>query len=252
MCLRWNWKTGESKNVKTIDNYLLATWVKLGKRLIWGQLDFVHGMKVLDFGSGTGVTANYFSEENEVIAIEPSEEMIRDGEKEILQTGRFTQLVGGLDVLKTMETESFDLILCHNVLEYADRREEIVREFYRLLKPGGRLSVVKHNRAGRVMQMAVLLNNFAHAHELLDGENCTASKFGAIRYYEDNDIQKWCPEFKCCSVRGIRTFWDLQQNQEIQTDLQWQEEMLKLERRVADLEEFKAVAFFHHLILEKR
>ena len=55
-----------------------------------------------------------------------------------------------------------------------------------------------------------------------------------------------------CSVRGIRTFWDLQQNQEIQSDPQWKKEMLALEIRVADLEEYKAVAFFHHLILEKR
>lgn len=240
----------------------LPTWEKLLKRMVFGQLDFVRGMKVLDFGSGTGVTASYFASENDVIAIEPSKEMVTDGfrpvdesvqsENEVERSTGFTQLIGSLDVLRTMESEYFDLILCHNVLEYADEREQIVREFYRLLKPGGKLSVIKHNRAGRVMQMAVLLNNFEHAHELLDGKDCTASKFGAIRYYEDGDIQKWCEGFRISSVRGIRTFWDLQQNQEIQTDPQWQEEMLALERRVADMEAYKAVAFFHHLMLEKR
>lgn len=252
-------------SVKTIDNYQLATWEKLGKQMIWSQLDFVHGMKVLDFGSGEGVTADYLSEDNEVVAVEPSEEMVRDGKKrissvdgaalsedEVERSAGFTQLIGSLDVLNKMESETFDLILCHNVLEYADEREQIVREFYRLLRPGGKLSVIKHNRAGRVMQMAVLLNNFEHAHELLDGKDCTASKFGAIRYYEDEDIQKWCEDFQLVSVRGMRTFWDLQQNQEIQTDSQWQEEMLALEMRVTDMEAYKAVAFFHHLMLEKR
>ena len=93
--------------VKTIDNYRLATWEKLGKQLIWAQLDFVHGMKVLDFGSGTGVTADFFSEDNEVIAVEPSEKMVKDGETEILFAGEpthsegepsgFMQIIGGID-----------------------------------------------------------------------------------------------------------------------------------------------------------
>lgn len=226
----------------------LPVWEKLLKRMVLEQLGPMNGMKILDFGSGTGVTASYFAENNEVIAIEPSKEIL----DERVPDERYTQLVGSLDRLEEMESGTFDLILCHNVLEYAGEREEIVREFYRLLKPGGKLSVVKHNRAGRVMQMAVLLNQFEHANELLDGKNCTASKFGEIRYYEDSDILRWCEGFELCSVRGIRTFWDLQQNQGIQSDPLWQKEMLALEIRVAGLEEYKAVAFFHHLILEKR
>lgn len=240
----------ESKSVmkeKLINHYQLPTWEFLGKQLIWSQLDFAHGLKILDFGSGNGVTAAYLAADNEVIALEPSAEMLA----ERIPDDRYVQLAGGLHVLENLDADSFDLILCHNVLEYADEREQIVRAFYRLLKPGGKLSVVKHNRAGRVMQMAVLLNRFEHAHELLDGKNCTASKFGEIHYYDDEDILKWCEGFRLCSVRGMRTFWDLQQNQEIQTDPKWQKEMLELEMRVADMEEYKGIAFFHHLLLEK-
>lgn len=51
---------------------------------------------------------------------------------------------------------------------------------------------------------------------------------------------------------GIRTFWDLQQNQEIHRDPQWQEQMLAVETRVAEREEYRAIAFFHHLILKKK
>ncbi len=49
----------------------------------------------------------------------------------------------------------------------------------------------------------------------------------------------------------MRTFWDLQQNQEIQADPQWQEKMLQIEKRVSDIKEYQDIAFFHHLILEK-
>lgn len=72
------------------------------------------------------------------------------------------------------------------------------------------LSVVKHNRAGRVMQMAVLLDDCQKANDLLDGKDGTSSQFGKIRYYEDDMIAKWNPELALKVCYGIRTFWDLQ------------------------------------------
>ena len=53
-------------------------------------------------------------------------------------------------------------------------------------------------------------------------------------------------------ILGIRTFWDLQQNQEIQEDKAWQEQMLEIELKVSDLEEYKSIASFHHVILRKK
>lgn len=92
--------------------------------------------------------------------------------------------------MRKFENETFDIIICHNVLEYAEDRANIVKEFARILKPNGKISIVKHNGAGRVMQIVVLLNDFEHAHSLLDGNDGMASKYGAIRYYEDVDIEK--------------------------------------------------------------
>ena len=101
------------------------------------------------------------------------------------------------------------------------------------------------------MQMAVLLDDFEKANALLDGENSTASKFGAIRYYEDEDVIKWVPELTVSEVFGIRTFWDLQQNQEKHGDEEWQRKMHQLEMRVSQIPEYREIAFFHHLILKK-
>ena len=104
----------------------------------------------------------------------------------------YTQIAGDVSALSMFKDHSFDYIICHNVLEYIDDRRTVVCELARVLKPGGRLSLVKHNRAGRVMQMAVLLDDMEKAGALLDGKNSTASKFGEIRYYHDSDISKWC------------------------------------------------------------
>lgn len=225
----------------------LPPWEVLMKRLVWRQLGDIRNKRILDFGSGIGVTADYLAANNEVVAIEPSKEAVEERCKE----HNYEQLVGSTDKLRMLESESFDMIICHNVLEYAQDRAEIVKEFARVLRSEGVISLVKHNRPGRVMQMVVLLNNFEHAHALLNGDHGMSAQYGAIHYYEDADIEKWCPALKITKTSGMRTFWDLQQNQEIHKDASWQEKMLEVEQRVADMEEYKQIAFFHHLMIEK-
>lgn len=226
----------------------LQPWECLMKRIVWLQLGDIRGKKILDFGSGIGVTANYLAEHNDVTAIEPDEDIVKGRWAD----NQYTQMLGSTEVLRKFADESFDMIICHNVLEYAEDRADIVREFARILKSKGKISLVKHNRAGRVMQMVVLLNDFEHAHSLLDGNDGMASKYGAIRYYEDAEIEKWCPELLITKVLGMRTFWDMQQNQEIHKDVDWQDKMVDIEMRVSDMDVYKEIAFFHHLTIEKK
>ena len=226
----------------------LQPWECLMKRMVWKQLGDVRGKKILDFGSGIGVTANYLARYNDVTAIELDEESVSMRWSD----NQYAQIIGSTDELRKFSDETFDMIICHNVMEYAEDRADIFNEFARILKKDGRISVVKHNRAGRVMQMVVLLNDFEHAHSLLDGNDGMTSKFGAIRYYEDADIEKWCPKLVITKTLGMRTFWDMQQNQENHKDVEWQDEMIDIEMRVSDMNDYKAISFFHHLIIEKR
>lgn len=224
----------------------MQTWDYLLKQMLWKQLDFAQGMKILDFGSGEGETAAHLALCNDVTAVEPWEVMLANR-----VAGDYTQLRGGIEFVKTMPEKSFDMVVCHNVLEYVDDKEAYLRELARVVKPGGLLSLVKHNRPGRVMQMTVLLNDFAMAGNLLDGGNGTTSKFGDIRYYGDADALCWLPGFACEKLWGARTFWDLQQKQECHTDPEWQKKMLALEERVSTIPEYRNIAFFHHLLLRK-
>ena len=225
----------------------LPAWERLFKKIVWKQLGDMEGKKILDFGSGEGITANHFAEKNDVTAIEPSKEMLSNAWKDY----EYTQIVGDVNALSAFKNETFDMIICHNVLEYIDDKAAVVKALARVLKKDGIISIVKHNRAGRVMQMAVLLDDFEKANEILDGKDSTASKFGTIRYYEDNDITKWEPQITISDILGIRTFWDLQQNQQKHGEEAWQEKMLQLELRVSQMREYKNIAFFHHLLLKK-
>lgn len=47
----------------------LPPWECLLKKMVWQQLGRITNHKILDFGSGIGVTANYLAENNDVTAI---------------------------------------------------------------------------------------------------------------------------------------------------------------------------------------
>ena len=103
----------------------LMLWEVLLKKMVWQQIGGIRGKRILDFGSGEGITANKFASDNEVVAIEPSEEAVSKRRRQ----NEYQQIIGGLDALREMESEAFDMIFCHNVLEYAAERAEIVKEF---------------------------------------------------------------------------------------------------------------------------
>ena len=56
----------------------LQPWECLMKRMVWEQLGDIRGKKILDFGSGIGVTANHLAEHNHVTAIEPDESSVKE------------------------------------------------------------------------------------------------------------------------------------------------------------------------------
>jgi len=225
----------------------LGAWERLLKKIIWTQIGDIKDKYILDFGSGEGITANHFAKDNTVVAVEPWDEMLQNRWADY----EYKQIQGDITSLSQFEDNTFDMIICHNVLEYIDDKASVIQELAHVLKPGGTLSLAKHNRAGRVMQMAVLLDDMDKAHALLDGENSAASKFGAIRYYEDSMVSEWAPSLQLANCYGIRTFWDLQQNQEKHELEEWQDEMVKLEMRVSQMDEFRNIAFFHHLLFTK-
>lgn len=43
----------------------LPTWERLFKRIVWQQMGDISGKRILDFGSGQGITADRFAANNE-------------------------------------------------------------------------------------------------------------------------------------------------------------------------------------------
>ncbi len=236
-----------SEDLKNYLDNIKKPWGVLFYKMVWEQLSWAKGMKILDFGSGFGITSNYLAKENEVVAIEPNEAMVNMREQE----NDYTQIVGDIEKLKEVEDEKFDLVICHNVLEYANEREDIVRQLVRVLKKNGKLSIVKHNHTGRIMQKVIFENNVDEALALLDGGDIEVMNFGKVNYYYNDEILNWESNLKLDKTYGVRTFWGLQQNNEIKSEKSWQEKMFEVEKKVCEIEEYKNISFFNHIIFIK-
>ncbi|MBU3183633.1 class I SAM-dependent methyltransferase [Clostridium estertheticum] len=71
------------------------TWGVMFYRVVWEQLSQITNSKILDFGSGLGITANYLAKNNEVFAIEPNADMV---EMRICENN-YKQIIGDIEQL---------------------------------------------------------------------------------------------------------------------------------------------------------
>lgn len=222
--------------IKYLNNVNMP-WGKLFYKIVWEQLPDFNNKDILDFGSGFGITADHLASNNNVTAYEPNTDMVSmyPHENKFIQTN-------------ILPDNQFDIIICHNVLEYVSDRTEIINKFYNLLKPHGTLSIVKHNHIGRIMHKAVFDNNIDEANLLLDGGDIYATTFGKINYYDVSEFENL---FNVKRLMGIRTFFGLQQNNDIKHVYDWQFKMFSLEMKVSEIKEFVDISFFHHILFEK-
>ena len=88
-------------SVKEYVELVKAPWGRMFYDLVFTQLDIPQTpkLKILDFGSGLGVTANHYAAWHDVTAIEPNEEMIENSHKENL----YTQVHGSIEKITSMK-----------------------------------------------------------------------------------------------------------------------------------------------------
>lgn len=234
-----------SVNHQAYKGHLQSPWGRLYYQLLFTQLETLKDQKILDFGSGFGLVASYLARHNHVIAIEPSAEMIAQRQQDF----PYEQRQGSLDCLEDLPAASFDTIVCHNVLEYVPDPEAYLAAFSRLLKDGGRLSLVKHNQVGRILHTVVFENDSEKAQQLLAGKDCQTHSMGVARIYQLEQVIADLP-LALLDYQGLRIFYGLQAN-EVKTEPGWAERMLAMETAVYDQSPYRDIAAFQHFWLKK-
>ena len=109
--------------------------------------------KVLEVGVGTGANFEYYSEDIELIGIEPSPYMIpraKNKKEVLLFPDKITLLnigCGYPEMEKLVEPDSLDAVVCTLVLCTVPDPSRALENFMKWLKPGGRLVILEHIRS---------------------------------------------------------------------------------------------------------
>lgn len=142
------------------------------RNLLMDKVAVTAGMRVADIGCGTGYLTKALAERaEEVMAVDASREMLNVARREMGKAGlhniRFLQ--GAAEELP-LSSDHYDLVFANMLLHHLSDPGEALREFCRILKPGGQviLTDVEEHRHTWVKQEKSDLWLGFHAEELTD------------------------------------------------------------------------------------
>jgi SAM-dependent methyltransferase len=108
------------------------------------------GARAIDFPAGNGVTSECLHKLGlEVLAIDLFPELFRFKAAKIIR--------GDLSLEFPVASESFDLAVCQEGIEHVGNQDHVLREFSRILKPGGTLLLTTPNYSNLKSKLSYLL-----------------------------------------------------------------------------------------------
>jgi len=118
-----------------------------GKKLV-AKLGIASGERALDVGSGTGLLAEHVARivgpSGAVVGVDPLPLRIEIARRKARANLSFQ--VGSADSLHAFADQSFDVVYLNAVFHWLPEKLTPLREFYRVLKPGGRLGITTGSR----------------------------------------------------------------------------------------------------------
>ncbi|BBY75899.1 methyltransferase type 11 [Mycolicibacterium parafortuitum] len=100
--------------------------------------------RVLEVGAGTGTNFEFYpATVSEVVAVEP-ERRLAEHAREAASGAAVPVVVSTDTVEQFADTEPFDAVVCSLVLCSVDNPDDVVRQLYSTLRPGGELRYLEH------------------------------------------------------------------------------------------------------------
>ena len=108
--------------------------------------------------------------------------------------------------------ESFDVIICHNLLEYSESLSTTIRDIANMLRRDGVFSILVRNRNGEVLKDAIKSSDWKLATASLTAETVVDSTLrrGAARIYSRRDARfaRVRAGLEVVAECGVRVFCD--------------------------------------------
>jgi len=215
-------------------------------------------LRALDLGCGTGATAVRLAR----LAIHTT---LLDSSSAMLEIAKRAAQEAGVDgkialkhgdaaqVGKLFPAGSFDIVLCHNTLEYVDDPNAVLSSAAQVLRSDstgiGILSVLVRNRAGEVLKAGIEAGDLGAAERNLTTGWGYESLFGGrVRLFTLDSLQVMMKgaSLAVAAERGVRVISDYLPPQISRREEY--ERIFELERKLGSRPEFAAVARYMQII----
>lgn len=210
-------------------------------------------LSALDLGCGTGATAVRLARLGfRVTLLDSSPEMLDIAKRTAQEAGVTDEVVlqpgDAAQLTNLFPAREFDVILCHNVLEYCDDPGAVLRGAARVLRDSSAiLSVLVRNRAGEVLKAAIQAGDLAAANHGLTAEWGQESLYGGgVRLFTSDSLRAMLTESSLVAIaeRGVRVLADyLPPRVSRSADY---ERIFELERNLGRRPEYASIARYTH------
>ncbi len=215
-------------------------------------------LRALDLGCGTGAMAVRLARLGiHVTLLDASESMLDLATRAAREAGvteRITLKHGAAAQFEDLfHAECFDVILCHNILEYVDDPGAVLGSAARALRDSSSMiSLLVRNQAGEVLKAAIQEGDLAAAERDLSAEWGSESLYGGkVRLFTAEGVQAMLLESSLAvtAKRGVRVISDylpraISQNDEYKR-------ILAFERKLGSRPEFAAIARYTHCLAHR-
>ncbi len=240
-------------SVRTYEDYLQSPLGRLRDELVWQQLAPLldrSPLRILDAGSGPGGLARRLAcVGHSVTLVDAAPGMLARAEEIAAADApavraRLTYAVADVHHLPpALTTQLYDVVICHNVLEYSPDPSQLLTHLAASLADGGALSLLVANQANPSLQAAIKGLDLAVALQRLTTDVQPAPMFGAAkRVFTVDALINLCADagISTLAVRPIRVVADLLPDA-VLTDLAQQPALLALEAALSQRREYRDI-----------
>ena len=216
-------------------------------------------LRILDAGGGNGLVSLMLARMNhQVDLVDLSRNMLDDARANAALAGvtdRLNTHEGDIHGVAGMFTENeFDIVLCHNVIQFVDDARPLLEVLGKVLKQGGLLSLVTGNQDALAYQAAFGEGDLDKAFESLETSAQRNPVFDIdTRDYRPQDVMDWLDELGLSTKKhyGIRCLYDYWGTAQQREEPGIHEKLLKLEMEMTGRMPYKLGARQFQLIARK-